>query len=491
MKSGGQNNATISQVINATETCSVIDSNQNSGMLLDSEESSVLNSLHENQTNASTPATSYSMSSFCIVDISSHESEKCLDDFRVFKLQYFPFVHIPIDMTAVQLQKERPFLWLCIVSISTKSTARQKALGYKVRQTVAQIMLLESEKSIDLLLGLLTFLGWGNYHFHGKPFLSVFTHLATSLVFELGLQKPVQAPPPIFNLNACPIASGHRTMEEHRAALGYFLIISVLSSIVPEIEAFRWTPLMEESFRILEEREEVPNDKILVQLVQMQLVLEKNKSRQTSGDSAPGHVDPPEDQVKLFSDMKTKIFDSAPQDDCCFIHFLQLSRNHAISPSQSDRLYIAFTSAQAWLDILFMIPPAEYVGFTFAIFAQISRCLLILYRIATLGSPAWYEDHLLKTTNPLSLLNRIINSLEQVPIIAGLDSHEDLDGDVFSRSAKLLRSFQPEWEAKLGSDHIISDISSMQNVDWMDFSGDFGDDIMYNGWFMDLMSSTF
>lgn len=139
-----------------------------------------------------------------------------------------------------------------------------------------------------------------------------------------------------------------------------------------------------------------------------------------------------------------------------------------------------------------MIPPAEYVGFTFAIFAQISRCLLILYRIATLGSPAWYEDHLLKTTNPLTLLNRIINSLEQVPIIAELDNREDPDGDVFSRSAKLLRSFQPEWEAKLGSNHMISDnISSMQNVDWMDFSGGFGDDIMYNGWFMELMSSTF
>lgn len=160
MKSGGQNSGTISQVINATETRSAVDSNQNSGMSLDSEESFVLNSLHKNQTNASTPATTDSMSLFGIADMSSHESEKCLDDFRVFKLQYFPFVHIPIDMTSVQLQKERPFLWLCIMSISTKSTARQKALGYQVRQSVAQIMLLESEKSIDLLLGLLTFLGW-------------------------------------------------------------------------------------------------------------------------------------------------------------------------------------------------------------------------------------------------------------------------------------------------------------------------------------------
>jgi hypothetical protein len=160
MKSGVQNSAIISQVINATETRSAVGSNQNSGMSLDSEESSILNSPHEIQTNASNPAATDSMSSFGMADTSSYESEKCLDDFRVFKLQYFPFFHIPIDMTAVKLQKERPFLWLCIMSISTKSTARQKALGYKIRQTVARIMLLESEKSIDLLLGLLTFLGW-------------------------------------------------------------------------------------------------------------------------------------------------------------------------------------------------------------------------------------------------------------------------------------------------------------------------------------------
>jgi hypothetical protein len=87
-----------------------------------------------------------------------------------------------------------------------------------------------------------------------------------------------------------------------------------LSSIVPEIETFRWTPRMEESFRILEVREEVPNDKILVHLVQMQLVLGNNKSKQTSGDSAPAHEDLPDDQMALFSDMKTKILNSAHQD---------------------------------------------------------------------------------------------------------------------------------------------------------------------------------
>lgn len=165
-----------------------------------------------------------------------------------------------------------------------------------------------------------------NYHFHGKPFLSVFTHLAISLVFELGLHKPVQAPPPIFNLNSCPIASGIRTMEEHRAALGFFMIISVyatsprhgniwnwphsnsLSSIVQEIEPFRWTPRMEESLQTLEKENECPNDEILVHLVRMQLVLEQSKSERSSINELS------EGRLGLFSDVKAKLFDSSPKD---------------------------------------------------------------------------------------------------------------------------------------------------------------------------------
>lgn len=92
--------------------------------------------------------------------ISSLEAEECLNHFRTFKLQYFPFVHIPFEKRAAQLQKERPFLWLCIMAISSKSTARQYELGLKIREKVAQEMIVQADHSIDLLLGLLTFIGW-------------------------------------------------------------------------------------------------------------------------------------------------------------------------------------------------------------------------------------------------------------------------------------------------------------------------------------------
>lgn len=107
---------------------------------------------------ALTPATSDSTCSS--YEPSPVEAEEYLTDFREYKLKYFPFVCIPPTISAQQLRQERPFLWLCIMAVGSKSTSQQQALGTKVRQTVAQEMIVQSAKSIDLLLGFLAFIGW-------------------------------------------------------------------------------------------------------------------------------------------------------------------------------------------------------------------------------------------------------------------------------------------------------------------------------------------
>lgn len=159
-----------------------------------------------------------------------------------------------------------------------------------------------------------------------------------------------------------------------------------------------------------------------------------------------------------------------------------------ITPRQSDLLLQASTSANAWLDIFLTIPAIEYTGFTFVIFSQISRCLLTLYRIATISqnSAIFQEENALKTTNPLPLLNQIIDKLVQVPVVSGLDACEQRGGDVFSRSAQLLRSFRSEWETKFDSDGMISGMADESYL--MDLFDGFSDDLLYNGWFTEMPS---
>ena len=94
------------------------------------------------------------------VDPSPLEAEECLTTFRNHKSRYFPFVYIPPATTANQLRQERPFLWLCVMMVASRSVSRQQLLGNKVRDTLAQEMVLKCEQNIDLLLGLLAYIVW-------------------------------------------------------------------------------------------------------------------------------------------------------------------------------------------------------------------------------------------------------------------------------------------------------------------------------------------
>lgn len=297
-----------------------------------------------------------------------------------------------------------------------------------------------------------------------------------------------------------------------------------VSSFLQKIETLRWTPHLEESLQILESQKECLNDETLVNLVRMRRVVEKYRTRRASSSDLSDTTGLAEDEAALFSEVKEDIFKSSPKDGTCLTHTSHLSSIPSVNfclvvllhlysdeleiavsslsftpndlkTSRQDHLFQVLTSINSWFNILFMIPPAGYLSFPFAIFSQFSRCLLSLYRLTCLESPHWDKSHVQKTGNPISIINRLINTLEQVPVIAGIDNTNYPNGDLFSRSAQILRSVRPEWEAKLGSENLIPFDSAPNEVDVDGFNMPetslFGDDILYNGWFMELMSSTF
>jgi hypothetical protein len=93
-------------------------------------------------------------------ELSPAKAEEYLLNFRTYKSKYALFIHIPPTTSAEQLRQERPFLWLCIMAVSSKSTAEHQVLGRKIHKTVAQEMVVQFERNIDLLLGLLIFINW-------------------------------------------------------------------------------------------------------------------------------------------------------------------------------------------------------------------------------------------------------------------------------------------------------------------------------------------
>lgn len=96
----------------------------------------------------------------CGLEPSSDEAEDWLNNFRRHMASYFPFIIVQESTNAAELRRERPFLWLCIMSIASKSTAQQMTLAREIKITIGREMLVEGKNNIDLLLGLLVFVAW-------------------------------------------------------------------------------------------------------------------------------------------------------------------------------------------------------------------------------------------------------------------------------------------------------------------------------------------
>ena len=88
------------------------------------------------------------------------EAEEFLKSFRLHMAPWFPIIIVPESTTAQELRRYRPFLWLCIMSVTSKSTVQQKALGKEVKITLGRELLVEGKNNIDLLLGIIVFVAW-------------------------------------------------------------------------------------------------------------------------------------------------------------------------------------------------------------------------------------------------------------------------------------------------------------------------------------------
>lgn len=74
--------------------------------------------------------------------------------------QHFPFVVIP-DVPPAQIYAERPFLFKAIIMVASYKTRRyQYQLGTQLTEEVGKRLLVDGERSLDVLQGLLIHVAW-------------------------------------------------------------------------------------------------------------------------------------------------------------------------------------------------------------------------------------------------------------------------------------------------------------------------------------------
>ena len=108
-------------------------------------------SLHE-QSQLSTPESK---------SVASHDQEDLLSLFRDKIADQFPFVIVPADTTANDLSLDNPFLLkvICMVAF-LHDTEAQTVMAKEIMEYLSIHLILEAEKSLDLLQGLLIFVAW-------------------------------------------------------------------------------------------------------------------------------------------------------------------------------------------------------------------------------------------------------------------------------------------------------------------------------------------
>lgn len=100
----------------------------------------------------------------------------------------FPFVMIPTGTTAEQLQISRPLLMKVIRMVaSVRHLQSIRGQSHDIIQHISQAMLTRSERSLDLLQGILVFLGFYHYHCMSHAQFNNLTQLAVSLVGDMEL----------------------------------------------------------------------------------------------------------------------------------------------------------------------------------------------------------------------------------------------------------------------------------------------------------------
>jgi hypothetical protein len=98
-------------------------------------------------------------------DVSAHRlsdelAEEQLGIFRRAFLTMFPGIHVPQSMPASELRRQKPFLWLVIMTLTHRQVSEQFAMEETIWTIISRRVVSDNMATIDLLLGIICFATW-------------------------------------------------------------------------------------------------------------------------------------------------------------------------------------------------------------------------------------------------------------------------------------------------------------------------------------------
>lgn len=93
--------------------------------------------------------------------ISLNEAEVLLDRYKRLMAEGMPFLVIPEEKMAWHVAEETPFLMQAIATVTMfHNLPRQQAMAKQLMRQISEKLLINGERSLEVLQGMLVFLNW-------------------------------------------------------------------------------------------------------------------------------------------------------------------------------------------------------------------------------------------------------------------------------------------------------------------------------------------
>ncbi|KAF1832997.1 hypothetical protein BDW02DRAFT_402551 [Decorospora gaudefroyi] len=389
-------------------------------------------------------------------------TEEELMKFRELHLPHFPLINLPSTLSAEQLNHEKPLLSLAIKTICNKAHSTQAKLSKRLREIIALKMIVDGDKSLDLLLSVLSCMTWSIYFTSGKRFISMLAGLARSLVSDLRLDKPE-------TLSWCPAVGPYekdetfRSNESRRAHVACFALSTTISTTFKH-DMMQWSPQLEQDCLQLAMEAEVEGDELLVSMARISRICLQvaDVNRHLSDNNASIVAFKSTAQMSIY---ELILLHSPNQTIQSRLDFDHRRADHLMACLQLCKQY---TEQYLKSDFINITSPTSLV---------FARCLENLHKLATLPDAGWDPTIVRQTVSIVELLDLCAAGAERVDAKLREETGEN---SVFAMVAKAVRdSAPPNWrvpnpEPQGGADAVMEGWTGTEALDlpFVDFSDD-------------------
>ncbi|GFN14841.1 fungal specific transcription factor domain-containing protein [Aspergillus tubingensis] len=328
------------------------------------------------------------------------------------------------------------------MAVTSTDAKEQSSLAKTVREVAAREVIVEGKCTMDLLHGLLCFIGWGHFRFSMGSLLTILSQLCTALTVDLQLRSRHCGEGNLIHMFPRPIASQiqgatgrfqPRSIVIARTALACYFLTSCVATFQTVGDSLAWSPYLEECLKMIQCSRGVRGDELLVQMIKLQRITSKVTDvriqlRDTDSEQSTRLIHP-----YIFS-LNTQLSETRKQlppqlttnkmleamslhTEICIndLIFTRLGHCPLLDDINSMEVLLnCLNAAKRAVDIMFNFKPTEYTYFPFFLWRQFRTVILTLIRLASFEDPAWDVNMVRRTVDITSILDKTAENLSNV-----------------------------------------------------------------------------